>query len=97
MTIGIFVYTFVPCTLRKDNMKLTESQKLKQRIIKVRPFMPPRYTPVILEAYPEYNTIEGRQKITNVVSAKSSDLKLTQICEALFMPAKKSNQKEAVK
>jgi hypothetical protein len=50
----------------------------KERVDRLRPFLPFHYKQQLLKLYPEYKTAKGLQHITNVVACRTVDVILTE-------------------
>jgi len=70
------------------------ARKLHERIDAVRPLLPKGYKNILIEMYPEYNTIRGSNLISNIIAYRSSDEKLTAALEEIVKLNNKSDDKD---
>lgn len=61
--------------------------ELKSRVLSIRPRLPKNVRSLVFKDHPEYDTATGSTKLNNVLSGAGSDLALTEILEALALPA----------
>lgn len=57
---------------------------LENRITSLKPHLPKGWRKILCEEYPEYDTMKGQHKVSNVMSLHSTDLELTERLEKLF-------------
>lgn len=94
-------YTFVSYYINKAqySMKGQEKEEQKIRIDKMRP-LPPHWKKEFAKSYPEYNTIEGGNKLSSIVRGFTIDFETVGKMEKLFgkksLP-KQPKKREAVK
>ncbi len=66
---------------------LNPNDELKSRIMALKP-LPSEWTKAFILTFPEYNNLEGIDKVRNVVYTKVSDLSITEKMELLFKRSK---------
>ena len=63
--------------------KSVQVADLKNRVEAAHPLLPRNYKKIIAERYPEYNSMEGASKISNVISGRSTCETTTKILEEI--------------
>jgi hypothetical protein len=66
-----------------EEIKISPSHLYKERVARIKDSLPRNYITIILKNYPEYDTAKGYSLIRNVVSLRTSDVKITDILERI--------------
>ena len=67
---------------------------LKEKVKTIKEKLPKNFRSILLEKYPEYNTISGGTLVTNVMRFRSSDVLLTERLEEIVRESEVEQAKE---
>jgi len=70
-------------TTTKKPLRVDPGKACKDRVKKIKMYLPISYKQIILENFPEYETEKGHNLITYVINLRAADLRLTEILEQI--------------
>lgn len=68
------------------NKKTSAASYFREKIARIKTHLPPDWRQQIVEAYPEYNSLDGAGALARWYNGRSSNPELTERAEALFLP-----------
>jgi hypothetical protein len=74
--------------MEKMDKSLSRVDKLKARVLALKPLLPPGHTNIFIQHYPEYNNKQGLDKYRNNMKLGSADEELIEKAEKLFLKKK---------